>query len=55
MTKEEKTTYISIALDSAETKLLDVCKEKSGIKGSADLIRHLIVQYAKDSNKTRGS
>lgn len=48
MTEQEKPTYISIALDSKEAALLEACKEKTGIKGSSDLIRHLIAQSAKD-------
>lgn len=43
--QEPDKTYIHIVLDPFEAALLAMGKEKSGIRGTADFVRHLITVY----------
>lgn len=46
-TLDGKMTYVNVALNANETLQLLTAKEKSGIRGSADLVRFLISQYVR--------
>lgn len=43
---EEKTLYLSLALEGKEIETFEQAKEKSGIKSNSELLRFLIKNYA---------
>lgn len=45
---DESKIYLNVVLNDAENELLLKGKELSGIRGSADFVRFLIAQYAKE-------
>lgn len=43
----DERVYINVFLTEKETQLLNEGKDKSGINGTSDFIRHLITTYVK--------